>query len=175
MSSVTAFEARDLHSLRLPSKTIAYFVFVLYFLCAIGEVLNVQWTDPNLPTIHGSLNKTSAQTAGKPLGSRAILVVAALRAGYKDAPHVFNGFMIFSALSASNTALYVASRSLYGMTRTINPWTWLSKLKILGNVWHKTGVPMWALFASFLGFLWLPFLQLRREYAISDVSQSECP
>ena len=66
----------------------------------------------------------------------------------------------------------MASRTLYGMTRKISPWKWLRILKFLGSVWPKTGVPMWALFISFLAFYWLPFLQLRGGYAIADVSSN---
>ena len=165
MISMTAFEARDLRSLRMPSQTIAYFVAVIYFLLAIGEFLNVKWVGTPLPEIYG-INGTSVGTSR----SNAVFVLAAAAAGYKRMPGLMNGFMIFSALSASNSALYIASRALYGMTRTITPRGWLSFLKELGSVWHKTGVPMWALFVSFLAFLWLPFLQLKRGYAIADVS-----
>lgn len=165
MISMAAFEARDLRSLRMPSQTIAYFVVGIYFLLAIGEFLNVKWVGTPLPEIYG-INSTSVETSR----SNAVFVLAATAAGYKHMPGFMNGLMIFSALSASNSALYVASRALYGMTRTITPWGWLSGLKELGTVWHKTGVPMWAVFVSFLAFLWLPFLQLQRGYAISDVS-----
>ena len=171
MIAVTAFEARDLQALRIPSQTIAYFIFTIYFMCAIGELLNVDWVNPALPQIYGGVNEDSVKTDGTQSRSRAIFVIAALQAGYTRIPGLLNGFMIFSALSASNSALYIASRTLYGMTRTINPWRWFSFLKFLGNVWHKTGVPMWALFASFIAFLWLPFLQLKSGYAIADVSQ----
>lgn len=166
MISVTAFEARDLRALRMPSQIIAYFVVAIYFLLAIGELLNVEWVNTSLPPIYGGINGTSVETSR----SSAVIVIAAVQAGYKHMPGLLNGFMIFSALSASNTSLYVASRTLYGMTRTINPWGWCSFLKELGSVWHKTGVPMWALFGSFIAFLWLPFLQLKRGYAIAEVS-----
>lgn len=84
-------------------------------------------------------------------------------------PGFLNGCLIFAALSAANTSLYIASRALYGMTRAINPWKWFGWLKLLGTVWHKSGVPMWALVASALSFGWLPFLQLKGGYAIADV------
>ena len=167
MIAITAFEARDLRSLRIPSQLIAYFVVAIYFLLAIGEFLNVKWVDTPLPEIYG-INGTSVETSR----SHAVFVIAAVAAGYKRWPGLLNGFMIFSALSASNSSLYVASRALYGMTRTISPWGWASFLKNLGDVWHRTGVPMVALFVSFLAFLWLPFLQLKRGYAIEDVSYS---
>ena len=175
MVSVTAFEARDLRSLRTPSRIIAYFVVSLYFMCAVGEFLNVGWTCESLPDVLG-INGTSVITAGKspcdnpPRRTVAIIVIAAR--GYGHAPGLFNAFMIFACLSAANSSLYIASRTLYSMTRTINPWRRFSILKALGTVWHKTGVPMWALLCSFISFIWLPFLQLKKGSAIDDVSQS---
>ena len=169
MISVTAYEARDLRSLRWPSRTIAYFVLFLYFLCALGEVLNVDWQNSALPEIYGGVNEASAM-AVTASPSRAIVVIAALQSGYRRIPGFLNGCMIFSAVSAANTALYTASRTLYGMTRTINPYQWFRMLKQLGTVSRRSGVPMWALFASWLAFLWLPFLQLKGGVAIQDVS-----
>ena len=173
MVSVTAFEARDLRSLRIPSRIVAYFVVSLYFMCAIGEFLNVGWTCDNLPSVLG-VNGTSVFTTSTPPCDKppqrtdAIIVIAAR--GYGHAPGVFNAFMIYACLSAANSSLYIASRTLYGMTRTINPWRRFSVLKVLGTVWHKTGVPMWALLLSFISFIWLPFVQLKKGSAIDNVS-----
>lgn len=194
--AITAYEARDLRSLRLPSQTIAYFIVFLYLFCGIGEFLNVKWTDGDLPPLYGGINKDSAASNGPIARTRAIIVIAAFKAGYKKMAGFLNGCMIFSALSASNTALYVASRALYGMTweirnrgnrenraqeiqtLEIHPRPWLSWLGAMGTVWHKSGVPMLALVISAISFFWLPFLQLRKGYAIADVfiqySRSRC-
>ena len=51
--AITAFEARDIRSLRRSSQVIAYFVFGLYLFCVIGELLNVGWTNKALPEIYG--------------------------------------------------------------------------------------------------------------------------
>ena len=168
--SVVAFEARDLKSLRVASQTLAYFIIALYLFCGIGEFLNVGWSDTALPVIYGATNEASVNKGQAIHNSRAIIIIAAFKAGYTRAAGFLNGCMIFSALSCSNTGLYLASRSLYGMTRKISPWRRLRVLKFLGSVWPKTGVPMWALFISFLAFYWLPFLQLQGGYAVSDVS-----
>ena len=167
--SVTAFEARDLRSLRVASQTVSYFVIAIYLFCGIGEFLNVEWSDGALPQIYGGANEASVKKGQAVHNSRAIIVIAAFRAGYTRAAGFLNGCLIFSALSCSNTALYMASRTLYGMTRKISPWRSLQVLKFLGSVWPKTGVPMWALFISFLAFYWLPFLQLHGGYAVADV------
>lgn len=168
--SVTAFEARDLRSLRFASQWVAYFVISIYLFCAIGEFLNVEWNDSALPQIYGGIDQASVDLGTPVHNSRAIIVIAAVRAGYTRSAGLLNGCMIFSALSASNSSLYIASRVLYGMTRRINPWKWFRFLEFLGSVWRKTGVPMWALLISFLAFYWLPFLQLHGGYGVADVS-----
>ena len=167
--SVTAFEARDLRSLRVASQTISFFFIAIYLFCGIGELLNVEWSDGALPEIYGGANEASLKKGQAVHNSRAIIVIAAYEAGYTRAAGFLNGCLIFSALSCSNTALYVASRTLYGMTRKISPGRGLQGLKFLGSVWPKTGVPMWALFISFLAFYWLPFVQLHGGYAVADV------
>lgn len=169
VTAVSAFEARDLRSLRIPSQTIAYFIFLLYLFCAIGEFLNVDWNNPDLPPLYGGINREAGTSVIPSPRSRAITVIATIQAGYKALPGFLNGCIIFSALSASNTSLYIASRTLYGMTRNVSPWQWFSWLKPIGTVWHKSGVPMLALLLSAISFFWLPFLQLKGGYAIADV------
>ena len=169
MTAVTAFEARDLRSLRIPSQTIAYAIVLLYFFCAVGEFLNVEWTNRDLPSLYGGLDKDSVSNDSSSARSRAIVVIATIQAGYKGMPGFLNACMMFSALSGSNTALYVSSRTLYGMIHNISRWQRFSWLKPIGTVWHMTEVPMQALLISAISFIWLPFLQLRGGYAIADV------
>lgn len=172
--TVTAYEARDLRSLRRPSQVIAYFIVALYFFCAIGEFLNVEWTSQFLPAEftnpHSNQNRDVSDEEDQNMGSEAIIVIAALQARRKTIAGVLNAFMVFSALSAANSALYISSRILYGLAVGIKKDSNFAFLKCLGSVWHKTGVPMRALFISFVSFIWLPFLNLKGGIAIADVS-----
>ena len=178
--TVTAFEAKDLPSLRRPSQLIAYFVLAIYLFCVIGEYLNVNWRDQSLPTKYITQNSTveRRQQSGEvdlsditvPLKSHAVIVIAALRAGQRNMAGFLNGCMIFSALSAANTSLYVASRVLYGMTEKIDRFSNLGFLNRLGTVWDRTGVPVRALCVSFIAFVWLPFLRLKGGIGVSDAS-----
>lgn len=172
--TVTAYEARDLRSLRRPSQYIAYFILALYLFCAIGEFLNVEWTNKALPSkyVNAITNGTETQGSSTQIGSGAIIVVAAFEAGHKKIAGLLNGCLIFSALSAANSALYVASRVLYGMTRSIGPRSRFAIFRGLGNVWNRTGVPVRALWVSFVAFVWLPFLRLKGGIAITDVGFS---
>jgi amino acid transporter len=172
--AVTAFEAKNSTSLKWPSKIIAYAIFVMYFLCTLGEVLTVKWTDPRLPLIYGGVgNGTTSANTNTPPNSTIIVVNAAWAAGYRTLAGFLNGCLIFSALSASNTDLYVSSRTLYGIARDISPQSWLGKIVrfVHLSVVTQTGVPAGAILFSFLSFIWLPFLQWKGGYAIQDVSQ----
>jgi amino acid transporter len=169
---VTAFEAKYSTSLKWPSRLIAYAIFVLYFLCTIGEILTVRWTAPYLPQIEGGVgnSSTSLEQATSPPRSASFVINATLAAGYYDLAGFLNGCLIFSVLSTSNTCLYVASRTLYGMAREIPDTNWLGrKLNRLSLVVRQTGVPPAALLFSSVSFFWLPFLQLQRGYAIQEV------
>ena len=169
--TVTAYEARDLRSIRRPSQCIAYIILGLYLFCIIGELLNVEWTNSALPEKYvNPIRKVTANGDGNgQIGSGAIIVVAAFQAGHKKIAGLLNGCMMFSALSAANSSLYVASRVLYGMTRDIHPDSPMAIFKGLSSVWSRTGVPIRALWVSFLAFIWLPFLRLKGGIAIADV------
>ncbi|ERF68742.1 hypothetical protein EPUS_07229 [Endocarpon pusillum Z07020] len=143
--AMTAYEARDMKDLRRPSQLVAYIICFSYLFCALGEALDVEWNDPDLPVIYGASNVNGAATVKIKARSRAVVVIAAERAGYKHAPGFLTGCMIFSAMSAANTSLH------------------------LGTVVPRTGVPGWALLVSAIAFFWLPFLQLKSGYAAQEL------
>lgn len=94
MIAVTAFEARDLNSLRKSSQLIAYFISALYLFCVVGELLNVEWTNKALPQIFGGVHTDDAGVYGGRSRSRAVIIIAAVEAGYPKAPGILNGCMI---------------------------------------------------------------------------------
>lgn len=96
-------------------------------------------------------------------GSRAAFVAIALKSGIPHLPDVFNVFLIFTCLTCTSTNLYVASRTLFGLTSGLEGGE--------GQRWHlrtlawfgKTNrhkVPIRAVIFSALSFGWVPFLQL---------------
>ena len=100
-----------------------------------------------------------------------MIINAAYHAGYRDLAGFLNGCIIFSVLSASNTSLYVSSRTLYGMVREMPNSNWLyNKIRWMAKVPKRTGVPAVAILVSAVSFYWLPFLQLKKGYALQDVS-----
>jgi amino acid transporter len=193
---MTAFEAKDKKQLRIPMKTVAYFIGILYFLSVCGFVLDVKWCDHRLPNILGGTNTTSSCTSNlaffprsiqlksrttndlsgqyqKDHPSKAAILIALLETGAVTWPRFVNVSLIFCVLSAANTALYVSSRTLFGLTRTIDPTrSRLHRiLAKLGTSHEKTQVPAWALLASVLSFCWLPFIHLSKGHSVYQVEQ----
>lgn len=186
---MTAFEARDRTQLRLPVKFIAYFITVLYILAVAGFVVNVKWCDPNLPpptswaqskpcegiinTIYRrGENSTLPDNSTLPHRSPAIYVIALMEAGERVWPAFITGALVFSVISAALTNLYVASRSLFGITRRIDRRAGrIPRLFAkLGTVRAGTSVPAWALFVSAISFWWLPFIRLGHGDSVGEVS-----
>lgn len=139
-------------------------------LCTIGEALAVSCTDPYLPDISGGASNSTSSSSNSPPKSVSFAINATLAAGYYDLAGFLNGCFIFSVLSTSNSTLYVASRTLYGLARQIPDSNWIGKkVNRLSLVVRQTGVPAAALFFSAVTFIWLPFLHLNRGYALEEV------
>jgi yeast amino acid transporter len=168
---VTAFEAMNASALRFPSRTIPYFIFILYLMCTIGEILNIQWTDNHLQSLYGGVaNSTTSQFPHNPRSVNMIINIS-YKAGYRGFTSFLNSCFIFSVLSASNTALYVSSRTIYGIVREMPDTNSLNrKIRWISRVPPNTGVPAAAIAVSAISFVWLPFLQLKRGYALQTVS-----
>lgn len=171
--AVTALEAnRPQRSLKWPAMSIGWVTASIYFLSALSFYLNVSWTDPLLPSVstritHGSLTIAPSTNTTQP---SAIAVIAVINAGKDFLPGFLNACFVMAVLSASNTALFVASRTLFGLTRLVDPndryWWWLSKFS---TTTHNRKIPAAALMVSAGIFCWVPFLHLTKSYTDLDV------
>lgn len=168
---ITAFEARDTKSLKWPSRIIAYVITLLMVLDSIGGLLNISWKDTYLPPIGIEMrNGTAAADVTRPQTSN-MAILAIWDAGLKSLAGFVNACLVFSLVSVSNTSMYVASRTLYGMTRKIEANNIAAKvLRSFSIVVHKTGVPAAALMVSAISFAWMPFLEYQKDYATQSVS-----
>ncbi|KAF5715489.1 amino acid transporter [Fusarium globosum] len=73
--------------------------------------------------------------------------------------HVLNAFILFTALTCANTNLYVASRTLFGITRNICSDESMPVALAWFGVTDRNRVPLRAMVISALAFFWVPFLQ----------------
>ncbi len=183
--TTTAFEALDPDELRLPAANVGWFSTVLYALATGSFVANVFWKDQNLPALFQQTLATITDPQAKirfdefvypQPETHAAPLIALHRVGYRFLPSFLNGCFIYSALSCANTALYVASRQLYGMTRTITVDNesgiirrglhWMSTV-------HPTAMAPWpAIAISGLLLCWLPFIKIHggNDRYLQDVS-----
>lgn len=71
----------------------------------------------------------------------------------------FNAFILFTALTSANTSLYVASRTLFGLTRNIRgSGIILKSLSWFGKT-DRNSVPLRAMLLSAVTFCWVPFVR----------------
>lgn len=184
--TVCAFEARNPSQLMRPAKNIAYIMTAIYLICIGGFVTNVEWFNQSLeqfldqPLVaYPGPNDTSLGHAPWPFSHNssradAAPVIAVLQVGIPTLPGIMVGFLVYSGLSCGVTALYVASRTLYGLTRDLSPtdpnW-FIRRFATLNVVSSTRHVPVWSLIASLLAVAaWLPFIKLKSELEQKEVS-----
>lgn len=120
------------------SRRIFWTTFTLYAAAVFSVSLNVPHTDCFLQDI---FHNTRA-----PTGQVSPFIIAIKNAGIDFLPGFVNAALLFATWSTTNTELYVASRTLYGMAARLDPETH-PYLSIFGRT-TKNGVPMTAIFAS---------------------------
>jgi amino acid transporter len=141
---------------------ISFLAGVMYVLAGVLVTLNIPWNDPRLPRmswVTGPSEVSSGSTA-----SAFVLVAEASKV--PGLAGTVNFFLMFTALTCANTNLYVASRSLFSLTRSLDggprqPW-YVRLLAYFGKT-NARKVPLRALIASCI-FAWIPFLYLASEH-----------
>ena len=166
-ASTTALDETPRSNDTLIGKTVkfsAIFISVLataaYTLAGFLVSLDIYRGDCDLPRV--SWLSDVQDRCPAPV-SRAAFVSIAMNSGIPYLADVFNVFLIFTCLTCTSTNLYVASRTLFGLTSGLEggkgqPWhirilAWFGKT----NSWR---VPIRAVIFSALAFWWVPFLQL---------------
>lgn len=185
--TVCAFEARTPSKLKLPAKNIAYLMTAIYLFIIGGIVANVEWFNSNLQNFleqarvnPDSTNADLGHTPWKFIESNRSTVapvIAVLQVGIPNLPGVIVGFLFYSGISCATTTLYVASRTLYGLTRDLSqtdPNFFVSFFARFNTVSSGQHVPVWALIASlFFISIWLPFVKLDSKATQNEVSKAK--
>lgn len=146
-------------------------------------MITVPWNSPNFPLIYTRSTSDSATNVDA-CGLSPIAVVVALcnsnssyydhsnsslphhHKPYPDLAGFVNGCLLYSVLSAGNTALYVASRTLYGLASSprLRARGYFGMLiRSLGTTNPRTGVPVYAVVFSWLILCWVPLLAFHDE------------
>jgi amino acid transporter len=141
---------------------ISFLAGVMYVLAGVLVTLNIPWNDPRLPRISwvtGPEEESVGSTA-----SAFVLVAEASRV--PGLAGTLNVFLMFTALTCANTNLYVASRSLFSLTRSLDGGAgspWYTRIFAYFGKTNNRKVPLRALVASCV-FAWIPFLYLASEH-----------
>jgi amino acid transporter len=103
--AVTAVEARDpVRSLRFPAQWIAYIISTIYLLSVGVFVLNVSWTDSDLPGLTD--RKLGSFVPLSPNSTTTVMIIVVKEAGKEQLAAFLNGCLIVAILSTANTSLY---------------------------------------------------------------------
>ncbi len=146
---------------------ISFLATIAYTLSSLLASLNIRMDDCWLPRLSwvdsaGCSVPVAGQTTNDTTSS--VFVAIAQESQIPHLANIFNVFLVFTALTCANTNLYVASRSLYGLTSRLDGGPGQPRhLRVLawfGRTNHRK-VPMRAMVFSALVFLWVPFLQLQ--------------
>lgn len=173
--TMTAYEARNAGQLRWTAMTIAPQVCVLYVAVVATFVSNVSWDDPRLPQIFNQTAKDAAPITAHAIAprdtsghrSQALPIIALIETGNSTLASVLTAILMYSGLSAANTALYVASRTLYGFARNREPGDHADIIRRmifrLSDVVSWTGVPLWGALLPAAILYWLPFIHIKED------------
>ena len=145
--------------------------------------LNVQWEDPRLPPFYG-ISSTHPQQAlqrkdpdfvptSSPI-THSVMVLAVQHAGMETLASFLEAALIFAAYNTAMIALYVASRTLHGLTRGMdfNSEFRVKRWIAYCGVTNGKRVPSKALVVSAVAFgSWLPAVHFAKARpTIGDVN-----
>ena len=182
-TTMAAFEAKTIGDIALASRSIHWILIVLHFFYILGMMFTVPWDVTDLASFHPWVSITNATKDSNSLlfntfnttdecNKSTIGVVKAIcnihrphdgppNADVSGLANFVNVVLLYSVLSCGNAALYIASRTLYGLASServkrkgiTNP-----VIRYLGSTRPGTGVPFYAVVFSWLIFCWAPFL-----------------
>lgn len=149
-------------TVRFAAVWVSIIVGCIYSLGALLVSLVLKWDDVNLPRVSWLVSKTSNTGILLKGTSNSAFIIAGKEAELPGLAAFITVGLVISALTAANTTLYVASRTLFGLTRRVKAGPdspWIEKFfSYLGKTNHRK-VPMRAIVASCC-FCWVPFLYL---------------
>lgn len=166
------------------------FVGPLYLIMGLLATVNVDRANPALQTLGNEVAANANIEHCAKVDS--IFVISAMDSSIAHLHDVFTAFVLLTAWTSANTALYVSSRTLYGLTCNYKylpvdeDWPrWYACLwnfrVWVGTTWttfHHKSIPIPALIVSTVVFCWVPFLQLARVTTttqVCDKIQYQCP
>ncbi|KAG4263753.1 hypothetical protein FPRO03_09029 [Fusarium proliferatum] len=156
-------------TIRMTAAVIPIIIGAAYIISGALVAVGLSRSDTGLPRL--SWTETGSNSS-KSISSPFTLIAAKSAMNYLE--HVFNAFILFTALTCANTNLFVASRTLFGITKHIRAPKGSPRYLSWFSLTYK-GVPLLAVIASIF-FLWVPFLEIPGGFkASSSFGQAGIP
>lgn len=171
-------------ALQFSCSWLPFIVAAIYVAMGMLASANVDRAHEDLPSQNRSPeNSTNPATCRR---TNSVFVISAMDSGIPGLPDAFTAFIIVTAWTSANTALYVSSRTLYGLfvhLRDKEP----QKDRAHRNILYRLGfkfsraigtsrkthggkrIPVLALILSAIVFCFVPFLQLAHVTTTSEV------
>ncbi|KAL6231194.1 hypothetical protein BDW75DRAFT_248064 [Aspergillus navahoensis] len=141
-------------SVRFVATWTSFLVWIIYFIAGFLMSLNVEWDNENLPRLSWLGSPSDKDDKFK---TDSGFVISAVMSGIPGLADTFTAIIFVTAVFSANTNLYVASRTLFGLTRRIQGDGWRF-FAFFGKT-NNYQVPVRAMLLS-LVFMWVPFLYL---------------
>lgn len=150
-------------SVKFSTVWIPFLAGLVYVLAGVLVTLNIKWNDPNLPRMSWVTGPASPDGIGSTASAFVLVAEKSLVPGLAG---TLNVFLMFTCLTCANTNLYVASRTLFSLTRHLDggpsqPW-YTRAISYFGRTNHRK-VPLAAILMSCI-FTWIPFLYLASQH-----------
>ncbi|QQK43244.1 Amino acid/polyamine transporter I [Penicillium digitatum] len=150
-------------SFQFSARFIPLLAMVGYTMSGLVATFDIERDNCALPRLSW-LSLDAEAGCKKPSNSAAFVSIAAM----SNIPHmadVFNALLVFTCLSCAATNLYVASRTLFGLTSRLDGGEgqrWYLRIFAWFGKTDGRQVPLRAMVFSAVAFWWVPFLQLIR-------------
>ncbi|CEJ81248.1 Putative Pc22g16190 protein [[Torrubiella] hemipterigena] len=155
-------------TLKFSSIFIPFIITAAYVIAGLLASFNISRSDYRLPRLSWRTKQpesslSNSTTKGSTI-SAFVIISKEAHMGMMD--QLINVFLVFTVMSCASTNLYVASRTLFGLTARLDEATNQSLMFRFLAWFGKTNrfrVPMRAVIFSAVSFCWVPFLQLDGE------------
>lgn len=152
------------NTLKFTAVWVTVLITVAYVVSGLLVTLGFERDNCELSRLSWVHNTCKDQDSGQnqERKSSSPFVLMAQRSGIYGLDHAVNAALVFTAITCANTNLYVASRTLFGITSSLDG-GYDQRMIVRCLAWlgqtNKSKVPMRAMIVSALAFCWVPFLQ----------------
>ncbi|OJJ07207.1 hypothetical protein ASPVEDRAFT_46560 [Aspergillus versicolor CBS 583.65] len=145
-------------SVRFVATWTSFLVWIIYFIAGILLSLNIEWNDANLPRLSWLGSPVIEEHPdNENYNTDSGFVISAAMSNIPGLANLITAVIFVTAVFSANTNLYVASRTLFSLTRRLQGPQWRF-IAFFGKT-NNYQVPARAMLLSCF-FMWVPFLYL---------------